>query len=72
MSPEQIKQVIEANLADCQVEINGADCNFSIIVTSADFVGKSLLQRERMVTSLFKEQIESGALHAMSVKTKTP
>lgn len=70
MSPEKIKQMIQAVIPDSQVEMSGADCNFSVIVTSPAFAGKSPLQRHRMVNDVFKAQFESGELHALSIKTQ--
>lgn len=69
MSPDKIKEMIQAAISDAQVEMAGADCNFSVVVTSSEFEGKSPLQRHRMVNDIFKTQFESGELHALSIKT---
>ncbi|MDG6777430.1 BolA/IbaG family iron-sulfur metabolism protein [Thiomicrorhabdus sp. zzn3] len=69
MSPDKIKEMIQAAISDAQVEMSGADCNFSVVVTSSEFEGKSPLQRHRMVNDIFKTQFESGELHALSIKT---
>ncbi len=69
MSPDTIKAMIEAAIPDSQVETNGEECNFSIIVTSKSFEGKSPIQRHRMVNDVFKAQFDSGELHALSIKT---
>ncbi|MCF6345092.1 MAG: BolA/IbaG family iron-sulfur metabolism protein [Thiomicrorhabdus sp.] len=69
MSPDTIKAMIEAAIPDSQVETNGEECNFSIIVTSKSFEGKSPIQRHRMVNDVFKTQFDSGELHALSIKT---
>lgn len=70
MSPNVIKEMIQAAIPGSHVATNGEDCNFSIVVTSASFAGKSPLQRHRMVNDVFKAQFESGELHALSIKTK--
>ncbi len=69
MSPDTIKQMIEAAIPESRVETNGEECNFSIIVTSKSFEGKSPIQRHRMVNDVFKTQFDSGELHALSIKT---
>jgi len=69
VSPDTIKAMIEAAIPDSQVETNGEECNFSIIVTSKSFEGKSPIQRHRMVNDVFKAQFDSGELHALSIKT---
>lgn len=72
MSPESIRQRIQEVLPGSTVETSGTDCSFTVIVTSAEFEGKPPIQRHRMVNEIFKADIESGALHALSIKTKTP
>ncbi len=72
MSPEEIKQRIQQEISDAIVIMDGADCNFSVEVVSAQFEGKSPIQRHRMVNDVFKSDFASGALHALSIKTKTP
>ena len=42
------------------------------VVTSPIFEGLSLLQRQRIVLAVVSEEIKSGELHALSVKTYTP
>jgi len=69
MSPETVTQMIKEVLADADISLSGQDCNFTIEVTSAEFAGKSRIQRHRMVNDIFKAQIASGELHALSIKT---
>ncbi len=57
---------------DATIDTAGADCNFEIQIISNDFKGKSLLARQREVLALFKAELGSGTLHALSVKAKTP
>lgn len=72
MSPEKIQKIIHDAIAHCQVKTSGADCNFTVEVTSEAFEGLTPIQRHRMVNDLFKAQFESGELHALSIKTRTP
>lgn len=70
MSPETIRKMIQEVIPDSQVETSGLDCSFTVIVTSPVFAGKSPLQCHRLVNDIFKSHIESGELHALSIKTK--
>jgi len=72
MNPEEIVQRIQAEYPDATVETEGADCNFSVRIVSQAFEGKNPLQRQRPILALFKDDISSGALHALSVTAKTP
>ena len=42
-----------------------------IIITSASFQDKSLIQRHKMVHDLLSEELAAG-LHALSIKASTP
>lgn len=72
MSPEKIRELIQTQLPDAQVTTAGEDCNFTIEVTSEVFIGKSPIQRHRMINEIFKPYLESGELHALSIKAKAP
>ncbi|MEO1945791.1 MAG: BolA family protein [Candidatus Thioglobus sp.] len=52
--------------------MDGDGCNCSTLVVSPVFEGMSLLSRQRAVMSLVSDDIKSGELHALSVKTRTP
>ena len=55
-----------------EVTMEGDGCNCSTVVVSPIFEGLSLLQRQRIVLAVVSEEIKSGELHALSVKTYTP
>jgi acid stress-induced BolA-like protein IbaG/YrbA len=61
--------MIHQALPGSQVKMSGADCNFAVEVSSANFAGLSPVKRHRRVNDIFKSQFESGELHALSIKT---
>jgi BolA protein len=69
------EQVIIARIQtlypDAVVDISGADCNFEVYVVSDSLHGKSTLQRQRSILDLFKDELKSGKLHALSIKART-
>ena len=71
-SPDDLRQRIEAAIPDARAEVQGADgVHFSAVVVSAAFSGKSRIEQHRMVMDLFAGEL-GGAIHALSLKTKTP
>lgn len=54
------------------VDVAGEDCSFEVYVISDSLKGMNTLQRQKSVLALFKEEITSGKLHALSVKARTP
>ena len=72
METSAIEQLISAGLTGCQVQVSGDGSHFEAVVIDPAFAGKSLLQKQRLVMDTVREQIASGELHALSIKTYTP
>ena len=72
METSAIEQLISAGLPDCQVQVTGDGSHFEAVVIDPAFSGKSLLQKQRLVMDTVRDQIASGELHALSIKTYTP
>ena len=52
--------------------MQGDGCNCSTVVVSSAFEGMSLLARQKMVLATVRENIDSGELHALTIKARTP
>jgi acid stress-induced BolA-like protein IbaG/YrbA len=72
METHAIEQLIHDGLPGAQVRVTGDGSHFEAVVVSDDFAGKTLMQKQRLVMATVKPQIESGELHALSIKTFTP
>jgi len=72
METEAVTQLIRAGLSCAEVQVTGDGSHFDAVVVSDDFAGKSPIQKQRMVMATVRPQIESGELHALSIKTYTP
>jgi acid stress-induced BolA-like protein IbaG/YrbA len=72
METSAIEQLICAGLPGCQVQVTGDGSHFEAVVIDPAFAGKSLLQKQRLVMDTVRDQIASGELHALSIKTYTP
>lgn len=72
MSPEAVADRVRGTLSDAQIEVSGADCSFELLVVSAQLEGYSAVARQRLLLGLFAPELASGALHALSVRAKTP
>ncbi|NEX20775.1 BolA/IbaG family iron-sulfur metabolism protein [Thiorhodococcus mannitoliphagus] len=71
METEAVAQLIRVGLPGAEVQVTGDGAHFEAIVVSDAFDGLSLLKRERLVMETVKDQVASGALHALSVKART-
>jgi acid stress-induced BolA-like protein IbaG/YrbA len=72
MNPEQIRTLLETNLAGCTAQVDSDDnTHFEATVISEAFAGKRPLQRHQMVYSALGDKI-GGDIHALSIKALTP
>jgi acid stress-induced BolA-like protein IbaG/YrbA len=71
VTPESIKQGIEAGLACEHVEVVGDGQHFQAVVVSGAFDGKSRVQRHQLVYAALGERMREE-IHALSMKTFSP
>ena len=72
MENETVEQLIEAGLPGSKAMVTGDGRHFEAVVVSADFAGKTPLQKQRLVMNTVRKQIDNDELHALSIKTLTP
>lgn len=72
MNPQIIKQLIEAELPDADVIVEGNDgTHFQARIVSELFSGKTMLQQHQMVYKALGEKM-GREIHALSMQTYTP
>jgi acid stress-induced BolA-like protein IbaG/YrbA len=72
MQTEAVAQLIRAGLPNAEVEVTGDGSHFEAVVISDAFAGLTPIKKQRLVMDTVREQIASGELHALSIKTLTP
>lgn len=72
MQPEDVKTLLEARIENCDFHIQGEGCNFQVTAISERFAGLTPVKRQQLVYGALSEEIASGALHAISIRTFTP
>ena len=72
VNADEILARIRALYPDAVIDVAGEDCSFELYIISDAFAGQNTLQRQKPILALFKDDIRSGALHALSIKAKTP
>ncbi len=74
MTAQEIEQRVLKALPDAQIQLTdlaGDNDHYSIVVTSAQFAGKTRVAQHRMVTDALGGDMGT-TLHALSVTTKIP
>jgi len=72
MNKDEVARKITELCPDAIVDVRGENCHFEVHVVSEFFQGKNSLQRQQPILALFKEELASGKLHALSIKAKPP
>ena len=73
VNPETLKSLVCGSIADADVNVRcySGDDHFEMVVVSQSFVGKSRVQRHKMVYDALGNHMRQ-AVHALALKTKTP
>ncbi|AKU93283.1 BolA family protein [Vulgatibacter incomptus] len=75
LDPKDIERRIAEALPGATVEVvdtTGTGDHFQATVISDAFVGRSMVQQHQMVYAPLRDELVSGALHALALKTFTP
>lgn len=72
MQPEAIKTLLQTGIADSQVEVRVEGSHVNLVVVSPAFEGLNPVKKQQLVYAVLSEQIASGTIHAVNMKTYTP
>ena len=67
-----ITEFLKSQFPEADVSFDGKDCNSKVLIVSEKFEGLNSLQRHKLVLNSLKDHFQSGELHALSLKTKSP
>lgn len=71
MQPNEIKALLDAGLENCDVLVEGEGSHFDILVIGEVFAGMRPVQKQQLVYGVLQEQIASGSIHAVNIRTFT-
>lgn len=70
---DDIRKLIEEGLSGAEAMIKGDDgSHFEGVVVCQDFDGKNMLEQHRMVFNTLGDRMQTGIIHALSLRTYTP
>lgn len=72
MQPSDVKGLLESRIDGCDFHIQGEGCNFQVVAVGEVFADMSPVKRQQLIYGALSDEIASGALHAVSIKTYTP
>lgn len=71
VTPESIQVNIAQGMVTEHLSVTGDGQHFEAVVVSAEFSGKSRIQRHQLVYQTLGDRMR-GEIHALSMKTYTP
>jgi acid stress-induced BolA-like protein IbaG/YrbA len=67
----EIKSIIEAGIPDSEAIVTADGSKYTATVISDEFDGMTMIKEQKMVYALLNEHIQSGAIHALTIKAYT-
>ena len=71
MNAQDVKDLLEKQLIDCEIRVEVDGSHVNIIAVGDIFEGKRTVQRQQLIYAVLQEQIASGVIHAVNMKTLT-
>lgn len=72
MTAEQLQSIIRAGLACEHLTVEGDGRHWYATIVSAEFEGKRLVARQRLVYATLGDRLKTDEVHALSMKTYSP
>lgn len=72
MTSEQMEERLRQAYPDCEVaviDLTGGQDHFEVRIASQKFAGLSRIQQHQAVMQVFGEELKSGEVHALAIKT---
>jgi acid stress-induced BolA-like protein IbaG/YrbA len=73
MQSSEVAELIRSRLPEAeQVEVTGGEGKFEALVVSPMFAGMNAVKKHQTVYATVRDEIASGAVHALSIRAMTP
>jgi acid stress-induced BolA-like protein IbaG/YrbA len=72
LDPRQIRDWITAGLPCSHLVVDGDGQHFEALIVSSEFEGLNRVKRQQRIYAILRERLDSGELHALSMRTLTP
>ena len=71
MDASQINTLLEEQLSDCRIQVEGGDGKYLVTVVGDMFEGLNAVKRQQAIYKILNEHIKSGAIHAVTMNLMT-
>ena len=66
-----VKALVEAELDQCEIDVQGEGANYDITAVGSVFEGLRPVRRQQLVYAALNAQIADGSIHAVNIRTYT-
>ena len=71
METSEVEQLIKDGMSADEVIVTADGSKYTAVVVSEEFEGKTMVAEQKMVYATVNEHIQSGAIHALTIKAYT-
>ncbi|MGD2054768.1 MAG: BolA/IbaG family iron-sulfur metabolism protein [Gammaproteobacteria bacterium] len=72
MEASEVKKCIEDGIPGAEAMVTADGSKYNVVVVSPEFEGKTMIAEQKMVYATVNEHIQSGVIHALTIKAYTP
>jgi acid stress-induced BolA-like protein IbaG/YrbA len=72
MEASEVKKYIEDGIPGAEAMVTADGNKYNVVVVSPAFEGKTMVAEQKMVYAAVNEHIQSGVIHALTIKAYTP
>ncbi|MFT4812761.1 MAG: acid stress-induced BolA-like protein IbaG/YrbA [Pseudohongiellaceae bacterium] len=72
LDTNKIETLLEGQFSGDEIVVDGGDGKYQVSIVSDFFAGLNQVKRQQAVYKILNEHIASGAIHAVSMRLKTP
>ena len=64
---DEISKVIKYD----KLDVEGSESKYTVNIISDEFIGKTIIQRHKMIYAVLDQYIKTGEIHALTIKAMT-
>ncbi len=54
-----------------KLDVEGSESKYTVNIISDEFIGKSIIERHKMIYAVLDQYIKTGEIHALTIKAMT-
>ncbi len=69
---DKITSALTKGIKFDDLSVEGSESKYTVSIISDEFIGKSTIQRHKMIYALLDNYIKTGEIHALTIKAMLP